>query len=277
MEIVEVGYNQQIVVDGEHHLIVSTEVINERDTDQLYPMLKAANELLESKHLKCLADKGYHTGAQLSKCEEYEELETYVAPLKSKNGPEGFRKQDFTYEASSDTYTCPQGETLSTNGRWYKKNEGKHRRSYRIKRYTLTYAKCANCPFVERCNKGGLKSRHGRYIERTEHDGAIAANAARVAANKELYRRRQAIVEHPFGTIKRGWGYTYYLLKGLEKVNGEGSLIALVYNLRRSVSILGVRALVERLKGRKKAPNSHLRVVSRQDACCLQLKWARTG
>ena len=36
----------------------------------------------------------------------------------------------------------------------------------------------------------------------------------------EKYRRRQAMVEHPFGTVKRHWGYNYTLLKGKEKVDG---------------------------------------------------------
>ena len=55
-------------------------------------------------------------------------------------------------------------------------------------------------------------------------------------------------MEHPFGTIKRSWGFYYTLLKGKEKVNGEYSLVFLVYNMRRAVSILGVPDLIERLK-----------------------------
>ncbi|MCB0540009.1 MAG: transposase [Lewinellaceae bacterium] len=61
----------------------------------------------------------------------------------------------------------------------------------------------------------------------------------------------QAIVEHLFGTIKRSCGYTYTLLKGMEKANGGWSLIHLCYNLRRSLSILGVKGLLEALKSGK--------------------------
>ena len=74
------------------------------------------------------------------------------------------------------------------------------------------------------------------------------ANQQRINKNKDYYRQRQCIVEHPFGTIKRQWGYSYTLLKGLKKVGGEFDMICLCYNIRRSVSILGVIELIKRLK-----------------------------
>jgi len=62
-----------------------------------------------------------------------------------------------------------------------------------------------------------------------------------------MYQKRKEIIEHPFGTIKRNWGYTYTLLKGIEKVTGEFALIFTAYNLRRAISILGVNALLEKV------------------------------
>ena len=44
-------------------------------------------------------------------------------------------------------------------------------------------------------------------IERTEYDDHVEANRRRIANRKDYYRTRQAIVEHPFGTIKRQWGF----------------------------------------------------------------------
>jgi len=61
--------------------------------------------------------------------------------------------------------------------------------------------------------------------------------------------QRQAIVEHPFGTIKRQWGFDYTLLKTMPKVRGEFALIFTAYNLRRAISIFGVKYLMEKLKG----------------------------
>ena len=76
-------------------------------------------------------------------------------------------------------------------------------------------------------------------------------NKARVENNKSLYRERKQIIEHPFGTIKRNWGYNYTLLKTKQKVNGEMAMIFTVYNLRRAMSILGVNELISKLKARK--------------------------
>ena len=66
--------------------------------------------------------------------------------------------------------------------------------------------------------------------------------------NKELYRKRQEINEHIFGTIKRQWGYNHTNLKGLKKVNGEMALIMTVYNMKRVVNIVGIEKLLEKLK-----------------------------
>jgi hypothetical protein len=76
----------------------------------------------------------------------------------------------------------------------------------------------------------------------------VDENNKRVDDNQQLYKKRQQIIEHPFGTIKRSWGYTYTLLKGIKKVNGEMAIIFTMYNIRRAMSILGVRELISRLK-----------------------------
>lgn len=68
-----------------------------------------------------------------------------------------------------------------------------------------------------------------------------------------LYKTRPLIIEHVFGTVKRGWGYTYTLLKGIKKVNTEMSIIFTVYNIRRAMSILGVEELINKLKAMKSA------------------------
>ncbi|WP_432673324.1 transposase [Flavobacterium sp. SM2513] len=57
--------------------------------------------------------------------------------------------------------------------------------------------------------------------------------------------------EHIFGTIKRQWGYNHTNLTGLEKVNGEHSLIMLVYNIKRTINILGVPDLIAKLRNWK--------------------------
>jgi hypothetical protein len=60
----------------------------------------------------------------------------------------------------------------------------------------------------------------------------------------ELMRRRSAIVEHPFGTLKCRAGYRHFLVRGFDKVRGEWSLMALCYNFTRVLNILGFEGFV---------------------------------
>jgi transposase len=50
---------------------------------------------------------------------------------------------------------------------------------------------------------------------------------------KGLYARRKSVIEPIFGIIKRVMGFRQFLLRGVEKVQGEWQLVCLAYNLRR--------------------------------------------
>ncbi len=56
--------------------------------------------------------------------------------------------------------------------------------------------------------------------------------------------KKQSVAEHPFGTIKQWFGYTHFLLKGLEKVRTEWSLTTLVYNLKRVLNLVSFEKLM---------------------------------
>ncbi len=250
MNIVEVGYNVQSAVESNDYLITNFEVTNKLDTYALSGLAIEAKKVLEKEQIKVLADKGYDTGAELKTCATHQ-IETYVAPRRkntSKKHPD-YTKDKFIYDVEADHYTCPAGKQLKSNGNWYKKNDGIHRQSYKVKVYKLPFDQCNGCPFKMDCaGAANLKNSKGRPIERTEYEAWLEANRERVRFHKDRYRKRQQIVEHPFGTIKRQWGYHYSLLKGKEKVGGEFALIFTAYNLRRVMSIFGVLDLIERLK-----------------------------
>jgi hypothetical protein len=190
-------------------------------------------------------------GASLHECAE-NNITTYVAvPEYGYSGKQkGFRKEDFQYDTEQDVYICKAGQQLTTNSQWYEKHGRNGQLQARFKRYQAYYPTCLQCPFATQCLSGSnVEHRHGRSIERSEYEEAVIANRRRIINGRSIYKRRQAIVEHPFGTIKRSWGYTYTLLKGMEKVSGEFALILTAYNLRRVVSILGIKTILEALKG----------------------------
>ncbi|NRA11971.1 MAG: IS1182 family transposase, partial [Crocinitomicaceae bacterium] len=74
-------------------------------------------------------------------------------------------------------------------------------------------------------------------------------NKIRVDANRDVYRKRQAIVEHPYGVIKRQWGFYYIMTKkGINRASADVGLIFTAYNLRRIFNLIGQNELKEFLK-----------------------------
>jgi transposase len=246
----DICYNVQSAVDSEHCLIAHFSVENIPDVHLLGKTAIETKAELGVDALEVLADKGYHYSAELQKCVDAD-ITTYVAypDQDYKTKEEGFRKEDFEYDTERDLYICPAGEELTTNGTIYEKRGKNGQLQSRFRVYRLSYPICQQCPCAEFClTPASHAVRHGRHIDRNIYEEAMVANRVRVLNNRGKYKRRQAIVEHPFGTIKRSWGHYYTLLKGKEKVAAEYSLVFLVYNLRRAMSILGANDLLKRVK-----------------------------
>ena len=246
-QVVEVSYNIQAAVDDKHNLVVATHTINRNDRNALAAIALEAKENLAVETFTALVDKGYHNGREITQCKE-DNITTIVAhPEQGKSNENGTQPDylvaKFKYNAADDTYTCPQGETLKTTGSWHKKSRDKD--SYQFKKYRTPA--CKDCPVKHLCTS----RTGGREIDRSEYADAVEENNKRYQENQQLYRKRQEINEHIFGTIKRQWGYNHTNLTGLEKVNGEHSLIMLVYNIKRAINILSVPELIDKLKNWK--------------------------
>jgi hypothetical protein len=243
-QVVEISFNLQAAVDAKHNLVVATHTINKNDRSALSAIAIEAKENLKIETYTALVDKGYHNGKQIEICKQANITTIVAQPEQGKSNQNGTTKDylvaQFQYNQDTDTYTCPQGETLKTTGSWHKKTTD--RDSYNFKKYRTP--KCKTCPVQHLCTSRAS----GREIDRSQYADAVAENNKRYDENPQLYRKRQEINEHIFGTIKRQWGYNHTNLTGLEKVNGEHSLIMLVYNIKRSINILGVPDLITKLK-----------------------------
>lgn len=244
-QVVEVCYNMQTAVDDKHKLIVATHTINRNDRNALADIAVEAKENLQAETITAISDKGYHNARKLQECKD-QNITTICAQQETVNSNDKGTTDDylvtkFIYNESDDTYTCPQGSILKTQGTWHTK--ARDYTPYRFKKYRTP--DCKTCAVKHLCT---AKADGRREIERSEFAKAVEENAQRYKDNKDLYRKRQEINEHIFGTIKRKWGYYYTNLKGLEKVNGEHSLICLVYNIKRTQNILGFEKLMEKLK-----------------------------
>src|SRR5215470_12094282 len=110
-----VGYNVQVAVDTEHHLIIAHEVTNTgSDRSQLSHMAKEAQAVLRTDELEAVADRGYFNGEEILACDEAGITVTLPKPMTSSAKADGrFGKQDFVYLADEDVYRCPAGEKLT--------------------------------------------------------------------------------------------------------------------------------------------------------------------
>jgi hypothetical protein len=112
--------------------------------------------------------------------------------------------------AARQAYTCPAGAILTSLGTWHNKKGEANEISYRFKTYRTDA--CKTCNLKNQCTK--LPK---RIIHRSEYQDAVDINDNNIKQNPAYYERRQAICEHPFGSIKRHWGYTAHNIKRIAK------------------------------------------------------------
>lgn len=228
-----VGYNVQTAVDAKHSLIVETHVTNTTsDLGALGMMAIKTQEALEARNLSVVADKGYYNGKEVLVCDTIG-VTAYVAkPLTSANTALGlYGKESFKYDAMENCYICPAGQKLTY--RFATNEKGRAIYYYRA-------SGCKTCPLKAKCTR----NKENRTITRLAAEEVQERMAERVAANPQIMRRRKAIIEHCFGTIKRSLGYDYFLCRGIVNVATEVNLTVLAYNLKRVCNLVGVTNLI---------------------------------
>ena len=231
-----VGYNVQAVVDAEHHLVVAHEVTNVgHDRSQLANMAAKAQGATGAEQLTVLADRGYFSGEEILACEALGVTPLLPKPLTSGSKAEGrYGKQDFVYDGERDEYVCPAGERLTW--RFDTVEKGMTLSAY----WT---SNCSACALKANCTTG-----KERRIKRWEHEAVIEAMQQRLDRQPQAMRTRRKTVEHVFGTLKAWMGAVHFRMRRLDKVAGEMSLHILAYNIKRLISIFGVKPLISALQ-----------------------------
>jgi transposase len=228
-----VGYNVQVAVDTEHHLIITHEVTNVgSDRAQLAHMARETKATLKVENLDVIADRGYFSGEEILECDKAGITVTLPKPMTS--NPKRFGKQDFRYVAEDDVYICPAGEQLT-----YSFTTQEH--GLILHRYLTNV--CQRCAIKHRCTTG-----KERRITRWEHEHILEAVQRRLDEHPEKMRQRRETVEHPFGTLKMRMGATHFLMKTLPRVASEMALHVLAYNLTRVMNIMGIQPLMAAIR-----------------------------
>ena len=229
----DVCYNVQTSVDEKHGLIADFNVTNHaNDMGELSDMVERTKEALGVDKINLLADTGYSSGPEINASEEMGAT-CFIPKAKPSHQPknEEFARDKFSYDAETNTYTCPAGNVMP---------QVRTRKRDGFKVYS-NRAACMKCPVKDQCTK----SKTLREIERSPHQENIDRANQNAKENPELYQRRMELSEHPFGVVKWIWGLNQFLCKGNEKVTGETAIAFLAFNMRRVVNIVGVKKLVE--------------------------------
>ncbi len=237
------GYNVQTAVDAHNKLIVVAEVTNEaNERNQMTPMLKAVSETKKGLDLQKRTvvemDCGYHSEDEIMAHKDSQEFDIAVPSPKDcektrdkkKMAREAYRADHFVYDAVTDKFICPEGNSLPrvTSPKGVMMN-GKRVWIYRG-------GSCDRCPQGVLCTRNP----QGRTITVREHHEVIESFRVKMRTEpyKKRIRQRKEICEHPFGTLKRTFGYDHFMQKGLPKVRAEFSFMCLIYNMKRMLNIL---------------------------------------
>ena len=217
------SYKVDASVDLETGVIVAAgaDLANVSDQSDCLERVDEAKSALQERGLvpvAIVADKGHHCGENLVGIEERGLIPLISSPNQNRGAP-GFRREDFRYDAESDTLTCPVGQTLT---RLSKKD--KIARHYKAKGSV-----CRSCPHFGICTQ----SRNGRAVSISVYEDAVRANRERVHSEeaRPLMQIRRQRGEAPFGYFKQFGGLRRFAGRGLEYAVKKTLIAALGWNL----------------------------------------------
>ena len=241
----DICYNFQTSVDSKNSLIVANDVVSDvNDTNQLQNMHKKTTQNLGFAPKSNIADMGYFNAEQIAFCQA-NGSQVFVKRPKTKNATNNssFSIDKFKYVPEENIYICPAGNKLHFS-RNLVKRKNKNDSETSILGYEYTCSDCFHCPHFGKCTN----SLAGRKITRNYYQDVLDKVQKNFEEKPDMYVLRKCVVEHPFGTIKRSLGYTYFLRRGLKAVRTEAALICLAYDIKRLANIAKVKEIIQKVE-----------------------------
>ena len=188
---------------------------------QAFPALFSKLEPFSPRYI--IADSGYKTPAIAHYL-----LERNITPVFPYTRPKGvkgnLRPSHFVYDASCDSYVCPENQVLT-----YRTTT---REGYR--EYKSNPKVCVNCPLISVCTQSKnfqkVVTRHVwkddlEFCEEIRHQKEM----------KELYKKRKETIERLFGTAKEYHNLRYTREKGKSKMEDKVGLTLACLNIKKLV------------------------------------------
>jgi len=238
---IHAGYTAEMVTDEKHGLIVHNEVVSEsNDSNQLSRQVQGAEEVLRREVEAVCGDNGYWQVEDLEKISARGTM--VVVPGRKESSRKGlgeFDRENFRYDSKKDEYICPEGNRLRFT-RIAKKDNA---REYKIKKKEI----CLECKHYGQCTKSKVGRRLQRLINEEIKEELEAIYAS--PEGQKIYRLRKEKAELPFGHIKRNLGAGYFLLRGIDGVNAEMSMLSTCFNISRMITLVGISELLRYFAG----------------------------
>jgi hypothetical protein len=218
------------VVDGGKQRIILAALVTPADVMENQPIRDLLWHVRFRRKLRprqTTGDTTYGTVENIVALED-EGIRAYV-PLPDLNHRRPFYGQDvFTYDGGLDQYYCPEGHPL-------RRERIKHTEGVIV--YRAEPATCNACPLKTKCTESrcGLILHRSLYPDHLERVRAYHATEA----YKKAMRKRQVWDEPLFAEAKVWHGLRRFRRRGLEKVNGEGLVVAAGQNLKRWLAATG--------------------------------------
>lgn len=220
------GYYSNYLIDTKHAVIVDMEATPARRSQEVVAaraMLERAEKQHGLKPKTLAADKGYGSGDFLSWLMR-RDVEPHIPVIDHQARIKGIlTRDDFTYDAATDAFTCPEGKTLSCF------SISADRRHYRARTED-----CRGCSRRALCTNNKEGRRLTRHTEQNVRDYVKALQDTE--AFKASGRARKK-VEMLFAHLKRQFRFRRLKLRGLSGATEECLLAATVQNLRRLIRL----------------------------------------
>ena len=229
------SYNVQIDTDANNAVVVAVGVIQAgNDFEQLEPGVDRVQDNLKETPKEVVTDGGYVSKDTIVAMKE--RAIEYIAPCVDEagkgqssydnRGVSGeYQSSQFIYDAQTNSYLCPQGKTLSY--------EGKQQRHLQVSyRYRAKRSDCEGCPMKNQCCPGNRVV--GRSVHRSEELAQVAEFRHKMQSEeaRAIYKTRAQVAETPNLWIKEKFKLRQFSVRGLAKVGMEALWACLTYNIR---------------------------------------------
>ena len=224
------SYTHQSATDGKYGVVTAVQTTQGNDRpEDLLKMVDSSNENIGGEHKNVSADCGFCDYEVLEMVEEQRNEEFYVpdrlyehskkdASEKKRYGLEQFSKDN------DGNYICPAGNTMKYVG------VVKNVQGDEVEKYIGTG--CNRCALKDNCTKGKQRS---LYIDLRECYREKMREKLSSEKGREIYMKRQGLVEPLHGDDQKNKGWKQHYLRGLEKATGEFLLVRIATNLGKII------------------------------------------